>query len=144
MSRWALVNQSIVVNVIEQDTQPTVVLDPWPNAVWMACPDWVSVNDEYKNGQFERPPSPAQKPIITKLAMINRFEDSEYVGILTAAKTDVEVEAWNNRFNAASYVDLSNQETIDGMNFLVSKNLITAARANEILTTPVSSDEVPS
>jgi hypothetical protein len=83
-------------------------------------------------------------PIITKLAMIARFTRQEYVGIVAAKKTDVEVEAWYDTFYAATNVNLQNLMTIDGVNLLVSKNLLTPERANEILTAPVQFNERPS
>ena len=83
-------------------------------------------------------------PIITKLAMIARFTRQEYVGIVSAKKTDVEVEAWYDTFYAANNINLESEMTVQGMNFLVSKNLLTQDRANQILTAPVETNERPS
>lgn len=99
--------------------------------------DWT-----YKDGVFTPPPPPPPLPnIITKVAFRFRLTDAEYVGILSAAKTDVEVAAWVETFNMVSSIDLDNQRTKDGVANLVSKNLLTQARADEILTAPVKSDE---
>lgn len=81
--------------------------------------------------------------IITKIAMITRFTDAEFVGILTAAKTDVEVEGWYVRFSAANTINLDDERTQTGINMLVSKNLLTQQRATQILTDPVQPDERP-
>jgi hypothetical protein len=81
--------------------------------------------------------------IITKIAMITRFLDAEYTGILSAAKTDVEVQGWLDRFYAAGAIDLGDTRTIDGINMMVSKGLLVPARATEILTAPVRQDEKP-
>jgi hypothetical protein len=81
--------------------------------------------------------------IITKVAMISRFTPQEYVGIISATKTDVEVQAWYDLFQAASRVDLEDQRTVAGINSLVVKNLLTQARATEILTAPVQPEERP-
>ena len=35
---------------------------------------------------------------------------------------------------SASFVDVANQETIDGVNYLASQSIVTAERAQEILT----------
>ena len=105
------------------------------------CPGWT-----YKDGAFELPPyiEPILLPnIITKVAFRFRLTDAEYVGILTAAKTDVEVAAWVETFNMVSSIDLDNQRTKDGVANLVSKNLLTQARADQILTDPVLSSERP-
>jgi hypothetical protein len=88
-------------------------------------------------------PQPYIEPIITKVAFRFRMTDAEYVGILSAAKTDVEVASWVETFNMVSTIDLDNQRTKDGMANLVSKNLLTQARADEILTAPVQPGERP-
>jgi hypothetical protein len=88
-------------------------------------------------------PVPYQPPVITKVAMISRFTPSEYVGIVGATKTDVEVQAWYDLFQATSVVDLSDERTIAGINAFVPKNLLTQARADEILTAPVQPNERP-
>jgi len=79
----------------------------------------------------------------TKIAMITRFLDAEYTGILSAAKTDVEVQGWLDRFYAAGSIDLGDTRTVDGINMMVSKGLLVPARATEILTAPVRPDEKP-
>lgn len=82
-------------------------------------------------------------PVITKVAFRFRLTDAEYVGILSAAKTDVEAAAWVETFNMVTTIDLDNQRTKDGVANLVSKNLLTQARADEILTAPVQAGERP-
>lgn len=89
------------------------------------------------------PAPPAPPPIITKIAMLTRLTDAEYVGILAAAKTDVEVEAWKTRFDAASTIDLNDSRTVAGIGLLVTKGLLTQARGDEILTAEVQPQERP-
>jgi|688.fasta_scaffold265981_1 hypothetical protein len=88
-------------------------------------------------------PVPYVEPLITKAAFRFRLTDAEYAGILTAAKTDVEVQAWVETFNMVTQIDLDNQRTIDGVGTLVVKGLLTQARADEILTTSVNDAERP-
>jgi len=92
-------------------------------------------------GPVPTPPPPP--PIITKIAMLTRLTDAEYVGILTAAKTDVAVEAWKTKFDAAGTINLDDQRTKDGIALLVTKNLLAQARADAILTDPVQDSERP-
>lgn len=145
MKRYAIVNgENKVANIAIADDPLNVDgiwiditgMDPEPGIGW-----------SYVNGQFSPPPAPPAPPpqpnIITKIAMITRFTDAEFVGILAAAKTDVEVEGWYARFSAASTINLDDQRTQDGINMLVSKNLLTQARATAILTDPVQPDERP-
>lgn len=86
-------------------------------------------------------PEPQIPPIITKIAFRFRFTNSEYAAILSAAKTDVDVQAWYETFNMIMAVDLNSQYTKQGIEILVSKNLLTQARADEILTAPVQPNE---
>jgi len=88
-------------------------------------------------------PTPYVAPIITKVAFRFRLTDAEYVGILSAAKTNIEVAAWVETFNMVTQINLDDQRTKDGVANLVSKNLLTQARADEILTTPVQDGERP-
>lgn len=98
----------------------------------------------YENGVFTPPPPPPPLPnIITKPAFRFRFTDQEYVGILTAAKTNIEVASWVETFNMTTTIDLDNQRTIAGVQNLVTANLLTQERATEILTDPVQPGERP-
>jgi hypothetical protein len=97
---------------------------------------WVFVRPEFEEDTV------VTYPPITRLAMIDRFSDAEYTGILAAAKTDVEVQGWLDRFYAVSKVDLKDPRTIDGVNMMVSKGLLTQARADSILTDPVQNSEI--
>lgn len=87
------------------------------------------------------PAPPPPPPIITKVAFRFRLTDAEYVGILSAAKTDIEVAAWVETFNMSVTIDLDNQRTKDGVQNLVGKNLLTQDRADEILNAPVQPGE---
>lgn len=108
-------------------------VDPQPGPTWT-----------YENGIFSPPPPPPPLPnIITKVAFRFRFTDVEYAAIITAAKTDAEVQVWYDTFNMVATIDLDNQRTKDGVANLVSKNLLTQARADEILTTPAQPNERP-
>jgi len=71
---------------------------------------------------------------LTKQQFIDRFTDAEFTGVLTAAKTDVQVEGWLFRFNNADNpIDTTDPRTIAGLELFVSKGLLTQARADEIL-----------
>jgi hypothetical protein len=110
-------------------------VDPRPGPYWT-----------YVDGVFS-PPAPPSEPvlpnIISKVAFRFRMTDAEYVGVLNAAKTDVEVQAWVETFNMVTRIDLDSQRTVDGLNVLVSKGLLTQERATEVLSTPVSDGERP-
>jgi hypothetical protein len=103
--------------------------------------------DQYYPGRWvlvgPEPPPPPLPPVITKVAMISRFTAQEYVGIVGATKTDVEVQAWYDLFQAANVVDLSDPRTVAGVNSFVTKGLLTQARADAVLTDPVQDNERP-
>lgn len=142
MSLYAIIKDGIVDNVAIADAPlelggEWICIDdvvPRPGVYWL-----------YKDGKFS---SPLENPkpnlplnVITKVAFRFRMTDAEYVGVLSAAKTDVEVLAWVETFNMASQIDLDKQRTKDGVANLVSKNLLTQERATEILTAPVQDSE---
>ena len=98
----------------------------------------------YENGVFipePTPPAVVLPNIVTKVAFRFRFTDAEYAAILAAAKNDTEVQVWYDTVNMVATIDLDNQRTKDGVANLVSKNLLTQARATEILTAPVQPGE---
>lgn len=83
------------------------------------------------------PPEPILPKIVSKLTFLDRLGDDEYVAILTASKTDVEIEAWINKFNLLSEIDLNDAKTAGWLTKFVSKNLITQERADKVLHDPI-------
>lgn len=116
-------------------------------------PEWVFIGENslgvgigwsYDGSAFVPPPPPPPPPprwVISKVAMISRFTSQEYLGVISAAKTDVEVQAWYDLFQATMRVDLKDQRIVDGINLLATKNLLTSERAAEILNTPAGPNE---
>jgi hypothetical protein len=140
MNRWALIAGDIVANVVEQDDEPSI------GGVWVDITgQHVGPGYTYDGTSFTPPPPPPPEPrIITKVSMLTRrLAQAEFVGILAAAKTDVAIEAWKYVFDAASTIDLDGQNSKDGMALLVSKKLLTQARATAILEAPVQPEERP-
>ena len=131
MDRWALIEGNLVANVVEQETPPFI------GGVWINITgQHVGPGYTYENGVFSPPPPPPR--IVTKVDMLTkRFTMAEFTGIVTASKTDPEVEAWMIIFESAATIDLDSQNTKDGIAMLVSKNLLTQARADEILNGPI-------
>lgn len=74
-----------------------------------------------------------QARLMSKLDYLNRFTDSELEAIYTAAKTNVTVEVWLEKFRLASEISLDDPKTISGVNFLEQSGLIPTGRAAEIL-----------
>jgi hypothetical protein len=142
MKLYAIIKGTLVDNVVVAN-EPVLKA----GGVWV-CLDGVDPQPgpgwSYENDVFSPPAPPPSLPrIITKLAMIDRFTEAEYEGVLTAAKTDIQVQGWLDRFNVSNQINLDDSRTISGVNLLVSKNLLTQIRSDEILTTVVQDSERP-
>ncbi len=72
--------------------------------------------------------------IMTKLSFMRLFSTAELINVLTAAKTDPIVEVMMMKLDLALEVDLLDQDTIDGINYLESTNIIDTGRAAQILS----------
>lgn len=74
---------------------------------------------------------------ITRLAMNQRFQVSEMLGLLTYVNSNPTsiVALLLQRLQMATFVDLSRSDTIAGIGVLVSFTLLTSDRASAILNT---------
>ena len=97
---------------------------------------------KYENGVFVEGPAVILPIIITKIALLNRMTDAEFIGIINAAKTDAEVELWKTRFDNSTSIDLNDgNRVVAGFPMLVTKGLLTQERATKILTDPIQINE---
>jgi hypothetical protein len=135
--RWALIEGGVVATVVEQDDEPSIG-GTWVDIAGQA----VGPGYSYDGETFTPPHAPPR--VITKVAMLTgRLTQPEFVGILAAAKTDVAIEAWKYVFDSAGTIDLDSQNTRSGLALLVTKGLLTQARADAILGAPVQPNERP-
>jgi hypothetical protein len=99
----------------------------------VATPEFMQEN--YPDGNYrEVPQPPTPVYVITKFQFLMRFTATERQETLTAARTNVVVEDFMSLLNSAENVNVTNPETIAGVNELVSINILTQARADEILS----------
>jgi hypothetical protein len=84
---------------------------------------------------------PIEPKIISKLGFLNRLGDDEYVAILAAAKTDVAIEAWINKFNLMGTIDLNDTKIQTTLSMFVTKNLLTQEQMDNILNDPLLPSE---
>jgi len=104
--------------------------------------DAALLGKKYENGVFVDGPVVVLPSVITKIALLNRMTDAEFIGIINAAKTDAEVELWKTRFDSVTTIDLNDgSRVVAGFPMLVAKGLLTQQRATKILTDPVQPDE---
>lgn len=136
MKKYALIENGVVVAT--QQTNRSLPPE------WIEIPESAGVGYvEQPDGSFLPPEPAAPETKITRLAFRNRFTLSEKIAVETAAESDAAIRVMLKDQEAATYIDLSRQDTIDGVNYLASQNLITAARAEEVLTAPIQPHEVP-
>jgi hypothetical protein len=107
--------------------------------------DTTLLGKKYENNVFVDGPVVVLPSIITKIALLNRMTDAEFIAIINAAKTDAEVELWKTRFDNATSIDLTSttDRVVAGFPMLVTKCLLTQERSVDILTTEVQSAERP-
>ena len=128
-------------NIVTGVTQTTSTIDA-ANMIEIAEYDTTLLGKKYENGVFVDGPVVVLPSIITKLALLNRMTDAEFIGIINAAKTDAEVELWKTRFDNATSIDLNDgSKVVAGFPMLVTKGLLTQERATTILTAPIQPNE---
>jgi hypothetical protein len=70
---------------------------------------------------------------LTKLEYMNRFTDAELAAIYMAAKSNVQVEVWLDKFKLAEEINLDDPSTIAGVQALEAAGLLSTGRSAEIL-----------
>ena len=78
---------------------------------------------------------------ITKLAFKQRLTQSELISIRAAAQENPVVYDFLDILDSATFIDLTRQDTIDGLTAMESAGLLAEGRANEILTAPIEEHE---
>lgn len=85
----------------------------------------------------------AQDNRITKLAFKSRMTAAERIAIRAAGDVDPIIFDFMDLVSDAQFIDLSRQDTQDGVNYLESQGHLAEGRASEILTNPIQADERP-
>jgi hypothetical protein len=128
-------------NLVTGVTQTTSTIDA-AHMIEIPEYDTTLLGKKYENGVFVDGPVVVLPSIITKIALLNRMTDAEFIGIINAAKTDAEVELWKTRFDLATTIDLNDgSKVVAGFPMLVTKGLLTQARSTEILTLTIQPNE---
>lgn len=142
MLRFAIVADNVVRNVAIAEEAMNI------DGTWINLTDITpepGIGWTYENAVFAAPvipPAPPEPSIITKIALLNRMTDAEFIGIINVAKTDAEVELWKTRFDNATTIDLADgSRVVAGFPMLVSKGLLTQERSTEILNPVIQPDE---
>ena len=143
MTYGVINSENIIANIISADESTPISSDmirvdnitPEPGIGWT-----------YENGKFTPPPSPPPPPppppqtVFTKFGFRSRFTFSELVAVdnfadnsTLTADQKAALTTITKSFDAAQEIDITNQATIQGVNYLATCGLITAERAAQIL-----------
>lgn len=102
--------------------------------------------DEHHGGDYElladAPQATPIKRVLTRLAFRNRFTPAEKVALYTAAESSVQIKIYLDDLAAATFVDPERPDTIAGVQALEAATIIGPGRAAEILTAPVTDEEM--
>ena len=153
MSAYARIVDGVAVEVWTDgglDIGPADVFVPGLAEQFEPVPGEVHAGWSLIDGIWTAPP-PAPEPElqsqITRLAFLSRFTDEEAIA-LDLASQGATVEAatlrrYLSKVNAASFIDLSREDTRAGVLALGQIGILAEGRALEILDAPVQSHEVP-
>ena len=139
-----IVAEADYISTIEQEFQHVEVIDTLIEQNLNIAPGWGWTQQD----GFIRPPDP--EPVIepkkiTRLAFLNRFTDAEAIALdLASIGTTVEaasIRRYMQKVNAATFIDLTREDTIDGVGQLESVGLIGTGRADQILGAPIAEQE---
>lgn len=108
------------------------------NGVRNVPPENAIVPLRYVNGSWLVPSTK-----ITYTAFLTRFTGDERSMIRALQQRDANVADFIMLAQAASFIDLQDQRVQQGLAYFVSIKAITSARAEEIISAPVVSSEMP-
>ncbi len=148
--RVLLIKDNVVENAILADSAERAQ-QFYPDHLVMEQPDGVGPGFIFDPSINEfSPPEPVVIPEdrrITRLAFLNRCTDAEAVAIDLASQGATVQAAFIRRYqakvNAASFIDLADPNTRNGVIALEDGGLLADGRADEILNAPVQAGERP-
>ncbi len=100
--------------------------------------DQLFVEQNYPNNweliEVLTPSIQLQPQTLTKLQYMERFTDQELAAIYTAAKTNIQVEIWLEKFKATTEINTADLRISVGLQALETAGLLAAGRAQEIIS----------
>lgn len=155
---YALIKNNKVENVIVADFDFIQLIESeWDHIERIDTPQelamrvgigfsWTAENGFVAPAPITSPELP-QEYKITRLAFLNRFQDSEAIAIdlasIGSTPEAAAVRLYLKKVDAATYIDLQDQKTRNGVIALESLGLLQAGRALEILDAPIQPSERP-
>jgi len=113
---------------------PTVILDPESEGFYDAVNPVYTIKENIVEVKYSYTPKKGQT-VYTARDFRNRFTQTEKVDLYTKANEDIMLKIFIDELNATSSVDVEHPDTIQGMQYLVVKGILTQDRYNELMTT---------
>jgi hypothetical protein len=140
MPRYARIENDRVVELF--DPPPGVAM----SAIFHPSLHWIPIVDPntdvgwiYNGGVMSAPPPPEPEPVVrrfTFLEFMAFFTGEELAAIVNSAETQVKL--FMLMAAGASYIDLDDARTAEGLAALVAAGLLTAERADAVLAAPAA------
>lgn len=98
---------------------------------------WAFDGEKFIRPEPETPAVVAITPVaaLTKFQFLSRLTVEERLGIFSAEATNPMVRMWLETFRICEDIEVTNPETITGVQMLEAAGFIASGRANEILST---------
>ena len=116
-------------SIIRLSDNAFIPADP-ANTDYAAYVAWLDAGNEPEPAD----PVPAPVKVMTALEFFERFTDEEQLAIVTATMSNPAVKLWYDKLIAANEVNFSDPRLEAGLNNLVTAELITEDRKQEILS----------
>ena len=121
-----------------------------PDMIALSSYDTSIIGKRYEAGEFFVVEQPADEPVIqtqiTRLAFLSRFTDEEAVALdlasIGATTEAATLRRYQSKVNAASFIDLSREDTRANVLALEPMGILAEGRALEILDAPIQDHEV--
>lgn len=136
---WALVQNGVVVEVLMTSADiskafPAGMLWIDASAVSPApVGGWTYTSGSFAPPVAKLPAAPVPVTQLTPLQFMALLEPSEETAIATAALSNAAILLWLVKTSGASYISLTDPQTVAGVNAMVTAGLLTQARATAIL-----------
>lgn len=136
MKYFVMLDGAVVTGFLEGHRAPDPALQPVPaGRTWVEVGDYPPMRSTYNPAtqSFAPPPAPPDYGArVSTREFFLRFTRIERTTIRTAATTDNAVADWLDIVKSENTVLLRHPDTLDGLQLLVTKTLLSAARRDAI------------
>lgn len=146
MQKYARVGNKLVIETLSIPSGANIenYFVPQIAQQFIACPSEVEQNWTYEDGEWKEPkspeppeppepPKPRYETRIGKAEFLMLFTSEERVAIRAGRDNDPVINDFFSVLEISEFIDVKEETTINGINYLVSKNLLTPQRVAVIL-----------